>query len=66
MAKTSSKDYRVRLFYFVFTMLLYHIWQLTDFLLKAAVDTVVDFEYTSVITAGECVEVIAVGLDSPD
>jgi len=33
--KTSSKDYRVRLFYFVFAVLLYNIWRLTDFLLKA-------------------------------
>lgn len=26
LAKTSSKDYRVRLFYFVFAVLLYNIW----------------------------------------
>jgi hypothetical protein len=38
LAKTSSKDYRVRLFYFVFAVLLYNIWRLTDFLLKAGVD----------------------------
>jgi len=29
LAKTSSKDYRVRLFYFVFAVLLYNIWRLT-------------------------------------
>jgi len=38
LAKTSSKDYRVRLFYFVFVVLLYSIWWLTDFLLKAGAD----------------------------
>ena len=38
LAKTSSKDYGVRLFYFVFAVLLYNIWRLTDFLLKAGVD----------------------------
>jgi IS4 transposase len=38
LANTSSKDYRVRLFYFVFAVLLYNIWRLTDFLLKAGVD----------------------------
>jgi len=30
LAKTSSKDYRVRLFYFVFAVLLYNIWRLTE------------------------------------
>jgi hypothetical protein len=34
LAKTSSKDYRVRLFYFVFAVLLHNIWRITDFLLK--------------------------------
>jgi len=38
LAKTSSKDYRIRLFYFVFAVLLYNIWRLTDFLLKAGVE----------------------------
>ena len=39
LAKTSSKDYRVRLCYFVFAILLYNIWRLTDFLLKAGVNS---------------------------
>jgi hypothetical protein len=43
LAKTSSKDYRKRLFYFVFAMLLHNIWRLTDFLLKAAVDGPMDY-----------------------
>jgi hypothetical protein len=43
LAKTSSKDYRVRLFYFVFAVLLYNIWRLTDFLLKAGVDAEMDY-----------------------
>lgn len=42
LAKTSSKAYRVRLFYFVFAVFLYNIWRLTDFLLKAGVDGEVD------------------------
>ncbi|GAD52684.1 LOW QUALITY PROTEIN: hypotheical protein [Halarchaeum acidiphilum MH1-52-1] len=53
LAKTSSKDYRVRLFYFVFAVLLYNIWRLTDFLLKADVDG--EMDYAPVLTAGECV-----------
>lgn len=35
LPKTSSKDYRVRLFSFTFAALLYNLWRLTDFLLKA-------------------------------
>jgi len=60
LAKTSSKDYRVRLFYFVFAVSLYNIWRLTDFLLKADVDNETD--YTPVLTAGECVELVASAL----
>ncbi|WP_049906820.1 transposase [Halorubrum tebenquichense] len=60
LAKTSSKDYRVRLFYFVFAVLLYNIWRLTDFLLKAGVDG--EMDYAPVLTAGECVELVASAL----
>jgi len=60
LAKTSSKDYRVRLFYFVFAVLLYNIWRLTDFLLKADVDG--EMDYAPVLTAGECVELVASSL----
>jgi hypothetical protein len=64
LAKTFSKDYRVRLFYFVFAVLLYNIWRLTDFLLKAGVDG--EMEYAPVLTAGECVEIVASALIPPD
>ncbi|NUB93072.1 transposase [Haloterrigena sp. SYSU A121-1] len=64
LAKTSSKDYRVRLFYFVFAVLLYNIWRLTDFLLKADVDGPMD--YAPVVTAGECVEIVVSALIPPD
>jgi len=64
LAKTSSKDYRVRLFYFVFAVLLYNIWRLTDFLLKADVDGPMD--YAPVLTAGECVEIVVSALIPPD
>ena len=60
LAKTSSKDYRVRLFYFVFAVLLFNIWRLTDFLLKAGVDGEMDYE--PVLTAGECVELVCSAL----
>jgi len=49
----------VRLFYFVFAVLLYNVWRLTDFLLKAGVDG--DMNYAPVLTAGECVEMVASG-----
>jgi hypothetical protein len=64
LAKTSSKDYRVRLFYFVFAVLLYNIWRLTDFLLKAGVDG--EMDYAPVLTAGECVELVCGELIPPD
>lgn len=64
LAKTSSKDYRIRLFYFVFAVLLYNIWRLTDFLLKASVDG--EMDYAPVLTAGECVELIVSALIPPD
>jgi hypothetical protein len=64
LAKTSSKDYRVRLFYFVFAALLYNVWRLVDFLLKAGVGG--DMDYAPVLTAGECVEVVCSALIPPD
>jgi len=42
----------------------YNIWRLTDFLLKADVDGETD--YAPILTAGECVELIASALISPD
>lgn len=50
LAATSSKDYRVRLFYFAFACLLYNIWRLTDFLLQLELD------YAPRIPAGEFVD----------
>ena len=64
LAKTSLKDHRVRLFYFVFAVLLYNIWRLTDFLLKPGVDS--EMDYTPVLTAGECIEIIISALIPPD
>lgn len=64
LAKNSSKDYRVRLFYFVFAVLLYNTWRLTDFFLKAGVDGKMD--YAPVLTAGECVEIVASALIPPN
>ncbi|WP_239640993.1 transposase [Natrialba taiwanensis] len=58
LATTSSKDYRVRSFYFVFAVLLYNLWRLTDLLLKARVSTeIVDF--SPYLTAGEFVDYVA-------
>ena len=64
LAKTSSKNYRVRLFYFVFAVLLYNIWRLTGFLLKAGVDS--EMDYAPVLTAGECAEIVVSALIPPD
>ena len=45
---------------FVFAVLLYNIWRLTDFLLKAGVEG--EMDYAPVLTAGECVELVASAL----
>jgi IS4 transposase len=64
LAKTSSKDYRVRLFYFVFGALLHNIWRMTDFLLKAEVGGIEDgvFDRPPVLTAGETTELVSSAL----
>jgi len=38
LPKTSSRDYRIRLFNFTFAALLYNLWRLTDFLVKVGMD----------------------------
>jgi len=38
LPKTSSTDYRVRLFNFTFAVLLYNLWRLTDFLVKVGIE----------------------------
>jgi hypothetical protein len=58
------KELRVRLFYFVFAVLLYNIWRLTDFLLKADIGGKMD--YAPVLTAGESVELVCSALIPPD
>ena len=54
----------MRLFYFVFAVLLYNIWRLTDFLLKAGVDS--EMDCAPVLTAGRCVEIVVSPLIPPD
>jgi hypothetical protein len=38
LPKTSSRDYRIRLFNFTFAAVLYNLWRLTDFLVKLGAD----------------------------
>lgn len=52
LARTSSTDYTLRFYYFVFGVLMYNVWRLTDVLLK----TTVSRELTTappVLTTGE-------------
>ena len=48
------------MFYFVFATLLYNIWRLTDFLLKADVDE--EMDYVPEITAGMFVKMVSSAL----
>ncbi len=61
LARTSSKDHTLRFYYFVFGVLMYNVWRLTDVLLKATVSR----ELTvgpPVLTAGELADWIAIHL----
>ncbi len=49
LPKTSSTDYRVRLFNFTFAALLYNLWRLTDFLVKVGIER--DIRSPPVVTA---------------
>lgn len=49
LPKTSSTDYRVRLFGFTFAALLYNLWRLTDYLVKMGTDR--DVRSPPVVTA---------------
>ena len=60
----SPDDHRVRPFYFVFTVLLYNTWRLTDLLPKAGVDG--EMDYAPVLTAGERIEIVVSALIPPD
>ncbi|WP_312621575.1 transposase [Haloarcula sp. 1CSR25-25] len=57
---TTSKDYRVRLFYFVSAVIMYNIWRLTNLLLRDMVDT--DLGESPPVTAGEIAEIVGLCL----
>ncbi|ELY93750.1 hypothetical protein C484_07716 [Natrialba taiwanensis DSM 12281] len=56
LPKTSSKDYRVRLFSFMFAALLYNLWRLTDYLVKVGMGR--DIRSPPVVTAKTFVRAI--------
>lgn len=63
---TTSKNLELRIYYFVFGILMYNIWRLTDVLLKASVSREIT-DYTPVLTAGELADWIAIHLQrEPD
>ncbi|WP_083909389.1 transposase [Natronococcus amylolyticus] len=55
---TCSKDYRMRMFYFIAATLMYNLWRLTNLVLRDLVDA--DLGESPPITAGEFVELMAV------
>lgn len=57
LPRTTSSDYRVRLFYFVAAVLMYNVWRLTNLLLRTWFD--VNLGETPPVPAGEVTEVIA-------
>ena len=63
LPKTSSKDYRVRLFNFTFAALLYNLWRLTDFLVKVGMDR--EIRSPPVVTARTFVRAVGQSLREP-
>ncbi len=57
LPRTTSSDYRVRLFYFVAAVLMYNVWRLTNLLLRTWFD--VDLGEKPPVPAGEISEIIA-------
>ena len=60
LPKTSSTDYRVRLFNFTFAALLYNLWRLTDFLVKVNIDC--EIRSPPVVTARTFVRAVSQSL----
>jgi len=63
LPKTSSRDYRVRLFSFVFAALLYNLWRLTDYLVKLGTDRAI--RSPPVVTARTFVRAVGHSLREP-
>lgn len=64
--RTSSKNHELRIYYFVFGMLMYNVWRLVDVLLKASVTREIT-DYTPAITADELADWVAIHLQiEPD
>lgn len=60
-ATTSSTNHELRIYYFVFGILMYNVWRLTDVLLKATVTEGITDD-TPVLTASELADWIAIHL----
>jgi len=66
LARTSSTEHELRVYYFVFGILMYNVWRLADVLLKATVTREIT-DYTPAISAGELADWLAIHLqDEPD
>lgn len=61
LPRTCSKDYRVRLFYFVAAVLMYNVWRLTNVLLRQMVS--VNLGEKPPVPAGEIIEILTLYRD---
>lgn len=61
LARTSSKNHTLRFYYFVFGILMYNVWRLTDVLLKATISREL-MTAPPVLTAGEVADWVAIHL----
>lgn len=66
LARTSSTNHELRIYCFVFGILMYNVWRLADVLLKASITREI-MDYTPAITAGELADWLAIHLQAePD
>jgi len=63
LPKTSSRDYRIRLFNFTFAAVLYNLWRLTDFLVKIGLGQ--EIRSPPVVTARTFVRAVGQSLREP-
>lgn len=63
LARTSSTNHELRIYYFVFGILMYNVWRLADVLLKTTVTREIA-DYTPAITAGELADWLAIHLQA--
>lgn len=62
LLKTTSKDYRIRLFHFLGAVIMYNVWRVSNVLLRTLFDYEGDISESLLMTAGEIAEIVGLCL----